>query len=80
MSHVYELAATSILDWFHRAENDLIGQTVTTFNGEAGECFDVKLDEDHGLCFTIDPDPRSLSAAAAGCRRWYPVSTIRHRS
>lgn len=80
VSHVYEIAATRILDWLHRAEKDLVGQTVSTFNGDTGQCFDVKLDELHGLCFTMDPDPRALSAAPNGIRRWYPVSTIRHRS
>lgn len=76
MSHPYELAATGILDWFHRAEKDLIGKIVSTFNGEVGECCDIKLDEHHGLCFTIDPEASGSDMP----RRWYPVSTIKERT
>lgn len=78
MSHVYELAATRILDWFHRAEQDLIGETVATFNGETGVCRDICLDEHHGLCFTFD-EAVAIEGQPTDPRRWYPVSTIRRR-
>lgn len=74
MSHAYELAATRILDHLHRAENDLLQKTVVTFSGEAGTVLAVKLDEAHGLCFTMDP-----STIIDGARRYYPVSTIKHK-
>lgn len=72
MPHVYEQAVGKIVEWFQRAEDDLLGHTVSTFNGEAGIVYDLKLDEHHGLCFTIDP-----VADVAGSRRYYPVATIK---
>lgn len=69
MPHTYKEAAVRILEWFIKAEDDLLGHTVSTFNGEAGIVYDLKLDEHHGLCFTIDP--------VAGSRRYYPVATIK---
>ncbi len=75
MSHVYENAALRILDWLHQAERDLIGAPVVTFNGEAGTVKAIKLDEHHGLCFTIDEPVGVID----DCRRFYPVSTIRQK-
>lgn len=72
MSHVYETAAVRILDWLHHAERDLIGKSALTFNGEAGTVRAIKLDEHHGLCFTID-EPNIQGHG----RRYYPVSTIK---
>lgn len=82
MSHPYESAAVRILDWLHHAERDLVGATVATFNGEAGTVQAVRLDEHHGLCFTVDdPDPRVIGRDFNGPkRRYYPVSTIRMKS
>jgi hypothetical protein len=71
MPHVYENAAVEILDWYHRAERDLLDHPIVTFNGEAGTVRAVKLDPLHGLCFTVD-DPH------LGYERFYPVSTIRY--
>lgn len=71
MSHVYERAAIKVMDWLHLAERELVGTVIATFNGETGTVLALKLDEHHGLCFTIDPE------SAISTRRWYPVSTIR---
>lgn len=71
MPHVYENAASGILKWFVEAEDDLLGHTIVTFNGEAGTVQDMKLDEHHGLCFTLDPIEDSVG------RRYYPVATIK---
>lgn len=68
-------AAVAIMEWLHRAEEDLVGSTIATFNGEAGTVHALKLDEHHGLCFTIDETP-----GLPKLRRFYPVSTIRMRS
>lgn len=81
MPHVYENAAAGILRWFVEAEDDLLGHTVITFNGEAGTVQDVRLDEHHGLCFTLDP-PTILKGSpmfpdVANSRRYYPVATIK---
>lgn len=73
MSYAYETAAVEILRWLHHAERDLVDRTVATMNGEAGTVRAVKLDEHHGLCFTLD-EP-SING-----RRFYPVSTIKLRS
>jgi hypothetical protein len=72
VAHVYETAAIRIVDWLHHAERDLIGKVIATFNGETGKVLGVRVDDHHGLCFTIDPaeDPTIV-------RRWYPVSTIK---
>lgn len=71
--YVYERAATSIIKWFHLAEEDLVGHTLVTMAGETGTCRAIRLDDLHGLCFTFDShDPLSAEA-----RRFYPVSTIR---
>jgi hypothetical protein len=75
MSHVYEDAAIRIMDWFHHAERDLIGSPVVTFSGETGTVRELKLDEHHGLCFTIDMQ----GPARWFPIRWYPVSTIKHK-
>lgn len=76
MSHVYETAATKIMDWLHRAERQLVNTTVATFNGEAGTIYGLRLDEHHGLCFTID-DPERGDEDGGLPQRWYPVSTIK---
>lgn len=76
-AHVYETAVVRILDWFHHAERDLIGRVVATFNGETGDVRALKLDEHHGLCFTIDEEIRFDAQQSLLARRWYPVSTIR---
>lgn len=75
MSHVYERAATKVLQWLHLAEDELVGRAVVTFNGEAGTVHELKLDEHHGMCFTIDP--ATPSPHYRDGRRFYPVSTIR---
>lgn len=81
MSHPYEQAAVRILDWFHRAEADLVGKAVVTFNGEAGTVIEIKLDESHGLCFTIDDPVSGFDEIEVGIkRRWYPVATIKDRA
>ena len=78
MTFAYEKAALRIMSYLHVAEDDLVGTTVQTFNGEAGMCKDVKLDDHHGLCFTLDDPVRENGHG--GARRWYPVSTIRMKS
>jgi hypothetical protein len=80
MAHTHERAAVHILDWLHRAETSLVDKAVVTFNGEAGAVRHIRLDESHGLCFTLDEDPKITDVAALDTRRWYPVSTIRHVS
>lgn len=62
----YERAAASILSWLHIAEYDLVGHTLTSFNGDVGVCLELKLDEAHGLVFKTDT-----------AKRWVPVSTIK---
>lgn len=74
MSHVYEQAVPRILDWLHQAEEELRGTAVVTFNGETGTVRAIKLDETHGLCFTMDAETLIPPCEA---RRFYPVSTIR---
>lgn len=81
MPHVYETAAAGIIEWFVKAENDLLGHTVVRFNGEAGIVQDLKLDEHHGLCFTLDK-PAILEGGpvlpnVASGRRYFPVATIK---
>lgn len=68
MARAYERGAVHILDWLHRAEQELINNVATVFSGETGKISDVRLDDAHGLCFTFDDGPDA---------RWYPVSTIR---
>jgi hypothetical protein len=68
MSHVYESATMRILDWFHHAERDLIGKDVTLFNKASGTVLALKLDDMHGICFTMDHNIK---------RRWHPVSSIK---
>jgi len=70
-------AALAIIDWFHKAEDDLLGSTVQTFNGEIGRVREIKLDEHHGLCFTMD---KPGYAGPSNSPRFYPVSTIRMKS
>lgn len=74
MSHIYEQAALRILDWLHHAERDLIGKAVVTFNAETGTVRAVKLDDHHGLCFTVDEERPARHGLA---RRFYPVATIK---
>lgn len=74
-AHVYESAVVRILDWYHHAERDLVGKVIATFNGETGTVLALKLDEHHGLCFTIDPEERPGFGDTP--RRWFPVSTIK---
>ena len=79
-AYVHEKAALRILEWLHHAEDALVGHAVVTFNGEAGTCKEVCLDELHGLCFTIDDPISGFDEIECGVkRRWYPVSTIRHK-
>jgi hypothetical protein len=74
----YEEAVVNILDWLHKAEDALVGSTVVTFNGEAGTCKGVRLDDHHGLCFTLDDPKIWLDEVDRNTyQRWYPVSTIR---
>lgn len=70
-------AALAIMEWFHKAEDDLVGSPVQTFNGETGTVREIKLDEHHGLCFTTD---KPGYAGPLNARRFYPVSTIRMKS
>ncbi len=79
MGHVYEKAALHIMDWLHHAERDLIGKAIVTFNGEAGAITGVRLDEHHGLCFTIDEEPHFVFRKSPEPVRWYPVSTIKQK-
>lgn len=74
MSYPYENAVHRIIAALHDAERDLVGSVVVLFGGEAGEVRDVKLDEAHGLCLTLDEEHWLYR------RRWYPVSTIKDRS
>jgi len=76
----HDISATRIIAALHAAEVDLVGSTVQTFNGEAGTCKGVRLDDHHGLCFTIDDPRTSLDMYVRDMRRWYPVSTIRMKS
>lgn len=76
MSYICHRAAVHIIDWFHRAETDLLSVPVVTFNGEAGTVKELKLDEAHGLCFTMDDKPPGVEPDR---RRFYPVATIRKR-
>jgi hypothetical protein len=77
----YEKAASAIIAWYHLAEEDLIGHTLVTMNGEAGTCRAIRLDDTHGLCFTMDDPPLHeggpVLPTVAGSRRWYPVSVIK---
>jgi hypothetical protein len=79
MSYVYENAAIRIVDWFHRAEHDLIGAPITTSGGETGVVKDIALDEHHGLCFTLDDPISGFDAECGVSRRWAPVSTIKRK-
>jgi hypothetical protein len=73
MSHVYESAVIHIMDWLHRAERDLVGHSIKTFTGRMGIVREVRLDEHHGLCFTIATEREHGEPE----RRWYPVATIK---
>lgn len=78
MPHVYETAAVEILDWYHRAEQDLIGHPVVTFGGEAGTVKAVKFDEHHGLCFSLEDPVNFFDQMERGLRqRFWPVATIK---
>ena len=79
---MYEKAVVSILQWLHLAEDDLIGHVVQTHNGEAGDVKGLRLDDDHGLCFTFDDPlhPFDEVERAVMRQRWFPVSTIRRIS
>lgn len=76
-AHVYESAVVRILDWYHHAERDLVGKVIATFNGETGTVRALKLDEHHGLCFTIDEHQGHHWHGGKPPLRWYPVSTIK---
>lgn len=76
MSDITHRAAVHVIDWFHRAEKDILGATIQTFQGEAGTVKEIRLDEAHGLCFTLDEKPKAFDP---DIRRFYPVSTIRMR-
>lgn len=71
MVHEYESASIRILDALHQAERDLIGSRVRTFSGLRGIVEAVRLDEHHGLQFTIESHHPHTP------RRWLPVSTIK---
>lgn len=84
MSYVYEQAARRIMEWFHQAERDLIGKAIVRASGQAGVVKAIKLDEHHGLCFTLDdalsnlrPEPGAQAAVFEP--QFYPVSTIRSK-
>lgn len=78
MSYVCHSAAFNILEWLHRAEADLVGKRVQTFGGAIGEVKDVRLDDDHGLCFTFDEKIDAFVAVELNKRRrYFPVSAIR---
>lgn len=81
MAHTYEKAAARIIEWLHHAEHDLLGRTASTFNGDAGTIYELRLDEHHGLCFTFEK-PAILSGGpllpdVGASRRFFPVSTIK---
>lgn len=76
MTHVYERAVVKIMDWLHLAERELVGSVVATFNGETGKVLALRLDDHHGLCFTVD-DPERSDEDGLLSQRWYPVSTIK---
>lgn len=81
MSHAYEVAALRILDHLHRAERELLQTVVVTFGGETGTVLALKLDEAHGLCFTMDAfiEPNLDGSMPQRFRRYYPVSTIKRK-
>jgi hypothetical protein len=57
-----------------------VGDCIVTFNGDTGAVRGLKLDEHHGLCFTLDDPVDDFVEAECGIfRRWYPVSTIARR-
>lgn len=74
--YIYERAATAIIHWFHLAEEDLVGHTLITMSGDTGTCRAIRLDDLHGLCFTLDAEA-SGHADPDHYRRWSPVSTIK---
>ena len=80
MSHVYENAATRIIDWLHHAERDLIGSTVTTFSGDSGVITGIRLDDHHGICFSLEAEPHKVFRSTLPGVRWRPVSTIARKS
>jgi hypothetical protein len=67
--YIHEKAAQAVMVWLHMAEDDLIGHEILTTTGESGICRGVRLDDFHGLCFTLDEGDG---------KRWSPVSTIKH--
>lgn len=77
MSYVYEQAARRIMEWFHQAERDLIGKAIVRASGQAGVVKAIKLDEHHGLCFTLEDPLPSYSHGEEP--QFYPVSTIRSK-
>ncbi len=74
MSHVYEKAATKVMEWLHLAERDLLGRTIATFNGEAGTVRHLALDDHHGICFSFEEPPPVQNGHT---QKFYPVSTIK---
>jgi len=72
----YEKAAIAITKWLHLAEEDLVHHSVTTTSGLAGEVKAVRLDDLHGLCFTLEDEPQPLPAEQT-IRYWWPVSVIK---
>lgn len=73
----HDILATRIIAAFHAAETDLVGKSVETFNGAHGKVREVRLDDHHGLCFTLGEHTED---EILGQYRWYPVSTIRSKS
>lgn len=81
MSYSHETATLKILKWFHRAESHLLGNVVSTFNGETGVVKELRLDDVHGLCFTFDDPSHPFDTVERGIvQRFYPVSTIKHKA
>ena len=78
MARAYERGSVHILDWLHRAEEELINNIATMFNGETGKILEVRLDDAHGLCFTFDKSNEGFALQREGPgQKWYPVSTIK---
>lgn len=74
-AHPHEAAALCILDALHGAEGYLVGRHIMTFNNEVGIVRELRLDNERGLRFTLDPKP----IAGPDTRRFFPVSTIRNQ-
>lgn len=76
----HDIIATRVIAMLHQAESHLVGRPVVTFNGKTGICKGVRLDDNHGLCFTCDEQHGHRWHGGKPELRWYPVSTIRMKS